>query len=96
MTTSHVPNLDAEEPDALNAFWYRHQNGRAARELFPEGGAGTQRATADLACYAANIGAAKVCRLDGRIPDARSRRQPDVHTVCRRQRVPHAGPLVAA
>jgi len=63
-------NLDCMEPDELMAFWSRHQRGRQYRELFPDGGKGTRRATADLANYASNIATAKRCRLRGDIETA--------------------------
>jgi len=53
--------------DALMSFWGRHQGGRASRELFPDGGAGTRRATAELANYASNKATAMRCRLAGDI-----------------------------
>lgn len=56
----------------LRAFWGRHQRGRGSRQLFPEGGKGTQVATSDLATYAINKASAIACRLDGRINAAMS------------------------
>lgn len=67
---SNVPNLDAEEATALLIFWNRHQGGRNARDLFPEGGKGTLRATADLANYASNKATAMQCRRRGDITAA--------------------------
>lgn len=68
--TSNVPNLDGMPHDDLTQFWMRHQAGRKARELFPEGGKGTVRATWDLANYASNLHAVQSCRLRGDIPTA--------------------------
>ena len=62
-----VPNLDAMTHDQLMAFWFKHQSGRNARDLFPEGGKGTRTATGDLACYASNKATAMVCRERGSI-----------------------------
>lgn len=67
---SNVPNLDCETADTCFSFWAKHQRGRASRDLFPDGGKQTRRATADLASYASNIGAAKQCRIRGDIPTA--------------------------
>jgi glycine cleavage system protein P-like pyridoxal-binding family len=64
---ANVPNLDAEEGDALMAFWARHQRGRHAKVLFPEGGRGTVSATAALANYASNKATAISCRERGDI-----------------------------
>ena len=66
----NVPNLDALEPAELMEFWYRHQCGRGYRKIFPTGGRGAQRATGDLAAYAANKATAMRCRLSGDIPTA--------------------------
>lgn len=68
---NNVPNFDAMTTDELNTFWFEHQQGRGARRLFPDGGKGTRRATADLANYASNKGAAFACRLRGDIEAAR-------------------------
>lgn len=65
-----MDNLDAMEPDALMAFWAKHQRGRAYRDLFPQGGRGTKRAAADLANYAANKATAMRERSQGRIQTA--------------------------
>jgi hypothetical protein len=70
--TNNIPNLDAETPDALLAFWQRHQRGRFARELFPDSGKGTRKATADVANYAANRATAMQCRLRGDVATALS------------------------
>lgn len=67
---NNVPNLDAEEPDALMSFWFKHHHGRAAKALFPAGGRGTRKATFNLAAYAANIATAKRMRLAGEIERA--------------------------
>ncbi len=67
----HVPNLDCMPSDnECFTFWNKHQNGRAYRELFPQGGKGTKRAAADLAAYASNKGAAMGCRRRGDIQTA--------------------------
>jgi hypothetical protein len=65
-----APNLDCQSSDDLMAFWLRHQRGRKVRELFPAGGKGTRRATADLANYASNKATAQDCRLRGDIKAA--------------------------
>jgi hypothetical protein len=67
-----APNLDcfSTDPAVYLAFWFKYQRGRAYRELFPEGGKGTRRATADLANYASNKGTAMQCRLRGEIAAA--------------------------
>jgi hypothetical protein len=71
MSDNNVPNLDAMTSDELMTFWMRHQGGRQGyRELFPNGGPGTIRATSKLACYASNKATAMTCRLDGRIDTA--------------------------
>lgn len=57
-----VPNLDKMSHADLMDFWMKHQKGRKARDLFPEGGTGTRRATADLASYASNRAAMLLCR----------------------------------
>ena len=67
---TNVPNLDAMGPDDLMKFSARHQNGYNARDLFPELGRGTQRATWDLANYAGNKATAMRCRLYGDIQAA--------------------------
>lgn len=67
-----LPNLDCETPDFLMDFWSKHQGGRGARILFPGGGKGTRRATADLANYAANKATAMRCRAQGEIEVALS------------------------
>lgn len=64
---ANVPNLDAEESDALMDFWARHQRGRHVKVLFPEGGRGTVSATAELANYASNKATAISCRKRGDI-----------------------------
>lgn len=51
-------------------FWNKHQGGRKHRELFPAGGKGTRKATADLANYASNKATAMGCRLRGDIEGA--------------------------
>jgi hypothetical protein len=66
----NAPNLDCMPEGELVSFWAKHQNGRAARELFPAGGKGTRRAAADLANYASNRAAACGCRLRGDISRA--------------------------
>jgi hypothetical protein len=63
-------NLDDADIETLMAFWAKHQRGRGYRELFPEGGALTVKATADLANYAANKATAMREREAGRIPSA--------------------------
>lgn len=63
-------NLDCETPETLMQFWFRHQSGRAYRDLFPQGGRGTKRATADLANYASNKATAMRCRAGGDINGA--------------------------
>lgn len=65
-----VPNMDSLDASDLRAFWTRHRDGRNARDLFPAGGNGTRRATADLASYASNKATAVECRLSGRIDSA--------------------------
>jgi hypothetical protein len=65
-----MENLDAMGADELMGFWYRHQNGRRARDIFPDGGKGTRKATDDLAAYASNKSAAIGCRLRGDIESA--------------------------
>lgn len=67
MTASNVPNLDAMEPDELMQFWFKHQRGYKSRDLFPNGGQGTKRATADLANYASNKAVAMRHRQEGDI-----------------------------
>ncbi len=67
---SNVPNLDDDASIDLMAFWKRHQNGRAYLALFPQGGKGTKKATADLANYASNKHAARYCRISGDIQSA--------------------------
>jgi hypothetical protein len=68
---NNVPNLDCFTcATELMEFWNKHQNGRNYRALFPTGGAGTKRATADLANYASNTAAARGCRLRGDINSA--------------------------
>jgi len=69
-TGSRVPNLDCQEPEDLMAFWSRHQAGRRYRLIFPDGGRGRKRATADLANYASNKATAVACRLRGEINTA--------------------------
>jgi hypothetical protein len=69
-TTNNVPNLDAMTQRELMDFWCKHQRCRGYRELFPAGGKGTMRATADLACYASNKATAMACRLRGDMPAA--------------------------
>lgn len=63
-------NLDCVSAEELWAFWREHSGGRAYRVLFPAGGTGTKRATADLACYASNKATAMSCRLRGDIQAA--------------------------
>ena len=63
-------DLDDMEPDDLFKFWAKHQRGRGAKALFPDGGRGTREATANLAAYASNLGAAKRTRLSGDIQTA--------------------------
>ena len=69
---SEIPNLDTLEPDGLMAFWYKHQRGRKYKDLFPEGGTGTVKATRDLANYASNKATAMSCRERGLIGTALS------------------------
>lgn len=59
---TNVPNLDKMNQAELMEFWVRHQRGRNSRELFPEGGTGTRKATGDLAGYASNRAAMLLCR----------------------------------
>ena len=68
--TSNVPNLDDDITMDYMRFWARHRDGRHYRALFPAGGRGTKRATADLAAYASNRHAARYCRLRGDIVGA--------------------------
>jgi hypothetical protein len=65
MMTSAAINLDCHTIDAaeLMSFWFRHQGVRRYRDLFPQGGKGTKRATADLANYASNKATAMLCRM---------------------------------
>ena len=65
-------NLDchSQGDDYLMSFWAHYQRGRNHKELFPQGGKGTSRATADLACYASNAATARTCRLRGDIETA--------------------------
>lgn len=63
-------NLDCANQDYLMSFWAHYQRGRHHKQLFPEGGRGTSRATADLACYASNKATAMSCRLRGDINTA--------------------------
>lgn len=70
MNENNVPNLDCETSDDLLAFWTKHQRGRSYLALFPSGGVGTKRATADLANYASNKATAQTCRLLGDIRSA--------------------------
>jgi hypothetical protein len=65
-----MPNLDAMTREELMAFWVKHQNGRKYLDLFPDGGKGTKRATADLANYASNTATAMRCRAAGAIEGA--------------------------
>ena len=65
--SEHVPNLDCMEDDDLMGFWLRHQRGRKARDIFPNGGKGTRTATGDLAAYAVNKATAMSCRIRGDI-----------------------------
>lgn len=67
---STIPNLDCESHADLMAFWAKHQNGRNARELFPNGGKGSRLATANLANYASNKATAMHCRINGDINSA--------------------------
>ena len=66
--TTNIPNLD--HSDDLMTFWAHYQRGRNYRELFPDGGKGTKRATANLACYASNKHAAIHCREHGDVKNA--------------------------
>lgn len=59
---SNVPNLDKMNRSELMEFWARHQRGRNARDLFPDGGTGTRKATGLLAGYASNRAAMLLCR----------------------------------
>ncbi len=70
--TANELNLDCDAGGApyLMAFWFRYQGGQGYRELFPAGGKGTKRATADLANYASNKATAMSCRLRGDINTA--------------------------
>lgn len=63
----NVPNLDgmSTEPADYFAFHDRHKTGLASKELFPDGGKGTVKATAMLARYASFKGCAMACRLRG-------------------------------
>lgn len=63
-------NLDGMPDGDLMPFWQKHQSGRRARDLFPEGGRGTKVATAALANYASNAYAARSCRSRGDIATA--------------------------
>lgn len=65
-----VPNLDAQTPDELLAFWSKHQRGRQYKTLAPNGGRGTKLATEALANYASNKATAMQCRVRGDIPGA--------------------------
>lgn len=67
-------NLDCDFTDSsdLMAFWYKHQRGQNAREIFPDGGKGTRRAVADLANYASNLATARQCRARGDISTAQA------------------------
>jgi hypothetical protein len=65
-----APNLDCMPDGELMTFWAKHQNGRAYRLLFPQGGKGTKRAAADLANYASNLATARSCRGRGDIVTA--------------------------
>ena len=68
--TNNCPNLDCETAEDLMTFWSRHQRGRKAKDLFPDGGKGTRKATGDLAAYAANKATAMSCRKRGDIQAA--------------------------
>jgi hypothetical protein len=63
-------NLDGLDTSELMPFWNTHKRGRNARVLFPQGGKGTRRATADLANYASNMHAARTSRARGDIMTA--------------------------
>jgi hypothetical protein len=65
-----APNLDCVDASELMPFWNRHKRGKNYRELFPNGGKGTKRATADLANYASNKHAAMFCRRNGDVTSA--------------------------
>lgn len=65
-----MENFDSMPADELMQFWLKHQGGRAYRELFPDGGKGTKRATSDLANYASNKATAMGCRERGDIRTA--------------------------
>lgn len=79
LAPNNVPNLDGQTPADLLEFWHRHNRGRKVRELFPTGGKGSRRATADLANYASNKATAMQCRLRGDIAVALS-----YETICDR------------
>ena len=66
----NVPNLDTMNPEDLWSFWGKHQRGRAYRDLFPDGGKGSKKATDDLAAYASNKATATQCRQRGMIQEA--------------------------
>lgn len=67
---TNIPNLDCMTQDDMMNFWMRHQRGRHAKELCPDGGKGSRTTTSDLACYASNKAAAMSCRLRGDITSA--------------------------
>lgn len=66
---NEVPNLDCAWINSADyfAFHDRYKTGLNAKELFPDGGKGTRRATASLARYASFKGCAIDCRLRGDI-----------------------------
>lgn len=66
-----MTRFDKMSPEELTRFWYKHQRGRGYRVLFPDGGAGSKRATADLANYASNKATAMQCRKRKDIDSAR-------------------------
>jgi hypothetical protein len=63
-------NLDAMDSTDLMPFWSKYQSGRNYKDIFPFGGKGTKRATADLANYASNKYAAMFARKRGDITTA--------------------------
>ena len=65
-------NLDCDYTDGMDLIKFStlHQNGRGSRDLFPEGGKDTRRATTLLALYAGNKGTAMLCRERGDVPTA--------------------------
>lgn len=67
---TNVPNLDDMTQEDLNAFINKHHKGRQYRELFPEGGRGTQTAAKDLYHYATNKHCAMSQRNIGNVQTA--------------------------